>query len=90
MFKKVFTRKPVDWGKHLGIKTTAKQKQIDKEIRNQVAESGIYSIFDEPNSKKEVIKRINERANENWKRAGIIIGGIGVLVAIAEIYLGFS
>ena len=33
-------------------------------------------------------KRLNERKSENWKKAGIIIAGIGALVAIAKILIG--
>lgn len=82
--KRLFAKTSTDWGKYLGIKTSSKQKGLDKEMQEQIKENGIYSIFEKSNSKEEMIKRLNERKNENWKRAGIMIAGIGVLIAIAN------
>lgn len=54
-------------------------------MQEQINENGIYTIFDESNSKAEMIKRRNERKKESWKRAGIIIAGISVLIALAKL-----
>jgi len=70
------------------MKISSKQKAIDKEMQDQINENGIYTIFDKSNSKGEVTKRLSERRNENWKRAGIIIAGVGAFIAIAKLFLG--
>lgn len=85
--KRFFTKKSTDWEKFFGVKVSSKQKAIDKEIQKQVNENGIYAIFNKTNSKEEITKRLHERENENWKRAGIVIAGIGALVAIAKLFL---
>jgi len=82
--------KPTDWNKYLEIKTSSEQNKLDKEMQNQVKENGIYSIFKKQNSKEEMIKRLNERMNEHWKKSRIIITGIGVLIAIAEFLMGIK
>jgi len=61
---------------------------LEKELQEQINENGIYAIFDKSNSKEEMTKRLNEIKSENWKKAGIIIAGIGALVAIAKILIG--
>lgn len=86
--KRLLSRKYTDWEKYLGIKTSSKKKELEKELQEQINENGIYAIFDKSNSKEEMTKRLNERKSENWKKAGIIIAGIGALIAIAKILIG--
>ena len=69
------------------MKVSSRQKAVDEEIQKRISESGIYTIFDKSSSKEEIVKRLHERENEYWKRAGIAIAGIGVLVAIAKFFL---
>ncbi len=86
--KRLLPKKDIDWEKYLGIKISPKKKELEKELQEQINENGIYAIFDKSNSKEEMTKRLNERKNENWKKAGIIIAGIGALIAIAKILIG--
>lgn len=88
--KRFFAKKSTDWEKFIGIKTSSKQKTLAKEMQNQINENGFYAIFDKSNSKEKTIKRLNERKNESWKRAGIIIAGIGALIAIAGILMSYQ
>lgn len=85
--KRFFAKKSTDWEKFIGKKRSAKQKALDKEIHEQINKNGIYTIFEKSNSNEEMTKRLNERKNENWKRAGIILAGIGTLIAIAKFFM---
>lgn len=85
--KRLLSRKYIDWEKYLGVKTS-KNKKLEKELHEQINENGIYTIFDKSNSKKEMTNRLNERESESWKKAGIIIAGIGALIAIAKMLIG--
>jgi len=86
--KRFFAKnKSTDWEKFFGVKVSSKKKAIDKEIQKQIDENSIYAVFDKSNSKEEITKRLHERKNENWKIAGIVIAGIGALVAAAKLFL---
>jgi len=85
--KRYFANKSTDWEKWLGVKTSPKQKALDKEMQSQINEDGIYAIFHKSNSKEEITKRLNERKSENWKRAEIIIAGAGVLIALVAVLI---
>lgn len=86
--KRLLTKDSNDWENFFGIKISSEQKAIDKDMRREINENGIYAIFDKSNSKDEITKRLRDRKNEFWNRAGIVITGIGVLVATAKRLFG--